>query len=128
RLGLLQRARRIATIQNAESDGSARALLHRGILERAKKQALEHVLVIDDAAQLSDRAVAMLDRCVRELRGRAWQFRQVGDAAAGPRAVAYHRNAYDTLLAGGAPAPSDLDEWLTTFGNRERRRPARMPG
>ena len=82
RLGLVQRARRVVAIASAQSPDAARAASHRHILEQARKQALEQILVVDAAEQLSDAAVSTLARRVGEAgapapgRSRSWAIRR----------------------------------------------------
>jgi hypothetical protein len=110
RLGLVQRARRVAAIASAQSPDAARAASHRHILEQARKQALEQILVVDAAEQLSDAAVSTLARRVGELRTRVWQIAQLGDPAADSRAVAYHHSVYGPLLDDCVGEAADLEE------------------
>jgi hypothetical protein len=112
------------------------ALSHRRILEQARAEGLEHVLVLEDDAVFLDSTAEVLGPALQELADRPWnacylgggryrgqpsrQFRfpQVSahleyvHGLTGTHAIAYHRRLYDQLLAGLPGEESAMREWI----------------
>jgi hypothetical protein len=112
------------------------ALSHRRILEQARAQGLEHVLVLEDDAVFLEGTAAVLGPALEELAGLQWNACYLGGgwyrAQPGWRfrfppvsahleyvhglttthAIAYHQRLYDQLLAKLPGEESEMREWI----------------
>ena len=134
-LGIDRRLRRVSPVQLASPIG--RALAHRIVLEEAKRQELETVLVIDDGADFLDGAEKVLRRVVDGWRGREWDAIRLGNHGPGPSvaspepsvvlarpdrpasrtpATVYRSRAIDRLLAALPRSADAMDGWLKAHG------------
>ncbi len=71
-LGVARRVRWFPAVETPESHHVGCALSHRQILERALRQGLDNVLVVEDDAIFLDDALAHLGNSVAELRAQDW--------------------------------------------------------
>lgn len=133
RLGIAHRVRRFAAIETPESHHIGCALSHRAVIERAKKQGLANVLVLEDDALFVDDALLHLENSIRELRALSWRVLHLGghkwgrqfpkvsgcrflegpcEAVTCTHAVAYDSSVYEKLLA-DLPAETDaMRQWI----------------
>ncbi len=77
-LGVAHRVRWFAAAGTSESRHVGCARRHRAIVERARRQGLESVLVIEDDAIFLEDALAHLERSLAELRSREWNLFYLG--------------------------------------------------
>jgi hypothetical protein len=108
------------------------AIAFRRMIEEARRRGWEHVLVLEDDAVFLDDGVAVMRTAVSELFAHAWdlcylgacvwspEFPPLGDstvlracgAVTCTHAVAFHRRAYERLLAEIPAAADEVDRWL----------------
>jgi hypothetical protein len=132
RLGIAPRVERFPGVPTPDNRHAGIALSFRLMIDEASRRDWEHVLVLeDDAVFLEDGASIMRD-VAAELAGHEWdlcylgacvwsqQFPALGEstvlALCGPvtctHAVAFHRRAYDRLLADLPPGEPELARFL----------------
>lgn len=132
RLGISHRVRRFDAIFTPHNGHVGQALSHRAIVAEAREQGLDNVLVFEDDVRFTSDALAGLQAGVEELRGRDWKLLYLGAcrwnrdfpplpgmrrlSLAGPvtcaHAVAYHRSAYDRILAEIPGEETAMVQWL----------------
>ncbi len=133
RLQIEKRVRRFSAIETIENQHIGCALSHRQIVEKAKRQGLNHVLVLEDDALFLDDIVLHLQRSLKELKSQDWKVFYLGGTKWGQtyqkmsgcqylepkmltstHALAYHHSFFDEMLEN---IPHDIDSmkiWLQT--------------
>lgn len=134
-LGIAEAVRRFpAVLTPDKAVGSA--LSHRGILEQARTQGLEHVLVLEDNAVFLAGTAAVLGPALQQLADLQWNACYLGGGwyrtqpswrfrfppvsahleyvhgLTTTHAIAYHHRSYDQLLAGLPGEESEMREWI----------------
>jgi hypothetical protein len=135
KVGIASRIRRFSAIDTPANHHVGCGLSHRAILEEARRQNLQNVLVFEDDVILTSDAPARLEIALDELRALDWEMLYLGACRwehkfplaegctslerAGPvtscHAIAYHESTYHRLLA---EIPSDvqsMETWLRTY-------------
>lgn len=126
---IVERRSAIDTPDN-HHDGCARS--HRAAIAEAKRRGLRNVLVVEEDARWLDDTLPVLRRALEQLGDRPWDLLHLGgvhqrppepvdgcDALVRPgyvtctHAVAYHGDAFDTLLEEIPEAPDAFAAWLT---------------
>lgn len=136
-LGIGHRVRRFSAVETPESHHIGCALSHRRIVERAKQQGLQNVLIFEDDAVFLDETLPALGRSVEELKRLPWQVFHLGGhkwqhrfpKAPGCRflenpcteltcshAVAYHHSVYQKILDDLPDEKIAMRQWLSTYG------------
>ena len=130
-LGIERAVRRFSAVETPFSHHIGCALSHRRIIEEAKREGLQTVLVFEDDARFTADAVDVLRLALRELAGREWQllylggYRSAGRMQAIPgcqnlvipgwitctHAIAYHHSAYDAILDSVPETAADVAIW-----------------
>ena len=103
----------------ADTPGDRRighVLSHRRIVEEARLQKLENVLVIGADVVFTANAVQALTETLKELEGREWRMLWL---ASSTQAVAYHHTVYDTILESLPDKAAGVAEWLREYPSLE---------
>jgi Glycosyltransferase family 25 (LPS biosynthesis protein) len=134
RVGVARRIRRFPAIATPSNQHIGCALSHRAIIQEARQQGLDNVLVFEDDVILTEDALSHLDTALRELDGRDWDLLYLGACRwehkfpmvegctrlehAGPvtccHAIAYRQSTYDRILADVPGDAQSVAEWLET--------------
>ena len=130
-LGIERAVRRFSAIETPFSHHIGCALSHRRIIEEAKREGLETVLVLEDDARFTSDAAEVLRLGLGELAGREWQLLYLGGYRSADRiraipgcqnlvipgwikcthAIAYHHSAYDAILESVPETAADVAIW-----------------
>lgn len=141
RVGIQHRVRRFSAIKTKESHRIGCALSHRGILEQARKQGLQNVLVFEDDAAFLEETLVHLARSIGELKRQPWKIFHLGGRTGGRRfpkaegcdhlesprgeltgthALAYHNSVYQQLLDALPRTAADMRTWIATHHGMDR--------
>jgi len=132
RLGIASLVERFAGVPTPDNPHRGIAIAFRRMIVEAKRRGWEHVLVLEDDAVFLDDAVSVMRPVAAELPHHEWDlcylgacvwsqvFGALGDSAVlqacGPvtctHAVAFHRRAYDRLLADIPTGAPELERFL----------------
>ncbi len=132
RLGIASRVERFPGIATPDNPHRGIAMSFRGMIAEARRRGSERLLVLEDDAVFLDEAVAVMRTAAAELASVEWdvcylgacvwsqEFPFLGDStvlqACGPvtctHAVAFHRRAYDRLLAEIPAQEDEVERWL----------------
>lgn len=124
RLGVLDRVIAVAPVRSEAADaGSARALArvltHRGIVERAKRQSMQSVLIVEDVVGLAGALMASGGAELKALHAREWTVFRFdtplsAEKSADDCATAYHSCTFDDLLEHIPGEPEPAGRWMRT--------------
>ena len=133
RLHLRKRVRRFSAIETIENQHIGCALSHREIVEKAKRQGLNNVLVLEDDAIFLDDINLHLQRSIEELKQQNWRVFYLGGHKWGQdfskvdgcqyleeipkgltvtHAIAYHHSFFDEMLDNIPPDIDSMKIWL----------------
>jgi len=132
RLGLEKRVRRFSAIETIENHHIGCGLSHRQIVEKAKRQGLNNVLVLEDDAIFLDDINLHLQRSINELKQQDWkvfylggqkggqvfpkvsgcQYLEISKGLIGTQAIAYHHSFFDDMLENLPPDIDSIKVWL----------------
>jgi Glycosyltransferase family 25 (LPS biosynthesis protein) len=132
KLGILGRVRRFPAIETPTNHHIGCALSHRMVIEEARRQGLDNVLVFEDDVIFTRTAREDLAQSLRELTGRRWWTLYLGghrwgrtfDLVRGcqalegahdltcSHAIAYNRTIYDRILTDVPATPAAVALWL----------------
>lgn len=134
-LGIAETVRRFPAVLTPDKPVGL-ALSHRRVLEQARAQGLEQVLVLEDDAVFLEGAAAVLGPALRQLAGLPWNACYLGGGwyrnqpswrfrfppvsahleyvhgLTTTHAIAYHQRLYDQLLAELPGEESEMREWI----------------
>ena len=134
-LGIAEAVRRLPAVP-APDKAVALALSHRRVLEQARAQGLEQVLILEDDAVFLGGTAAVLGPALQELAGLRWNACYLGGGwyrgqpswrfrfppvsahleyvhgLTSTHAIAYHHRSYDQLLAGLPGEESEMRKWI----------------
>jgi Glycosyl transferase family 2 len=132
-LGIVNRVRRFPAIETPEQHHLGRTLSYRTIIEFARQQSLEQVLVVDDDVEFLPETQECLQRSLCELDRLKWDVcylgGRTGDRASSPvggcehletadsitaaPAVGFHRRVFDRILGDLPGTAEPVDRWAT---------------
>jgi hypothetical protein len=132
RLDISHRVQRFEAIRTETNHYIGSALSHRSVIQAAKQQELENVLVFEDDVLFTADAIPGLHTALQELRGRDWKLLYLGacrwnrnfpplpgfqrlaevGAVTCAHAVAYHHSVYDRILREVPGDTAGMEEWL----------------
>ena len=119
KLGILQRVRR-AIETNPEAGYT---LSHRHIIERAKRQGLKNVLIIENEAIFQNDIELHLQRRIEKLKPEDWTFFALNEG--NPletrfQAIAYHQSIFAELLENMPSDSESIKVWLQTHSSLQQ--------
>jgi hypothetical protein len=117
-LGILQRIRRFSAIETNPEVGYT--LSHRHIVERAKRQGLKNVLVIEDEAIFPNDFELHLQHHLNLLKQQDWRFfylNEIHQLKTGFQVIAYHQSIFAELLENLPSDKESMEVWLNTHGS-----------
>lgn len=137
RAGVAERIRHMPAIHTPKAPDVGRILGHRAVIAQARKQGLQNVLVFEGNALLAPDAGDQLRATVDALPGSPWLVLYLGgggiagrvgsalgnsplraaNAALGTSAVAYHQDAFDSILRDIPATPAKIALWLRQWSS-----------
>ena len=132
-LGIADRVRRFSAIKTPESHHIGCALSHRRIIEEARRQALDNVLVFEDDAIFLEGTTWCLRRSLADLSDRDWDLLYLGGCRWGAplalvrgceyleiaggltcsHALAYRHTAFEQILGDLPDTVEEMEGWCT---------------
>jgi hypothetical protein len=119
KLGILQRVRRV--IETNPEAGYT--LSHRHIIERAKRQGLKNVLIIENEAIFQNDIELHLQRRIEKLKPEDWTFFALNEGNSletRSQAIAYHQSIFAELLENMPSDSESIKVWLQTHSSLQQ--------